>query len=153
MDLASAAVAVDVVGMAETAAPVLLTEEKHLAHLPEFNGKTICLDRDKNVFASAPDSNPKANVSPEDRVYVIYTSGSTGVPKGVAVRHFSLVNYSWFICERLELDKEAAGLHFATVSTIAADLGNTCIFPSLISGGCLHVIGYETAMSPAAQSL
>jgi amino acid adenylation domain-containing protein len=135
--------------LAETAAPVLLTEEKHLARLPEFNGKTICLDRDKNVLAFAPDSNPETNVSPENRVYVIYTSGSTGVPKGVAVRHFNLVNYSRFVCDRLGLGKEAAGLHFATVSTIAADLGNTCIFPSLISGGCLHVIGYETAMSPA----
>ncbi|HZP18252.1 MAG TPA: non-ribosomal peptide synthetase, partial [Terriglobales bacterium] len=66
-----------------------------------------------------------------------------------AVRHFNLVNYSHFICRRLKLDQYPDGLHFATVSTISADLGNTCIFPSLISGGCLHVIGYETAMSPA----
>ena len=41
------------------------------------------------------------------------------------------------------LSKFPEGLHFATVSTIGADLGNTCIFPSLISGGCLHVIRYE----------
>src|SRR5262249_51860506 len=39
-----------------------------------------------------------------------------------------------------------APLTFATVSTISADLGNTVIFPSLISGGCLHVVGFETAM-------
>src|SRR4029077_11475387 len=35
------------------------------------------------------------------------------------------------------------GLHFATVSTLGADLGNTCIFPALISGGCLHIMRYE----------
>ena len=138
--------------LGETGAPVLLTEEKHVAQLPEFNGKTICLDRDQGLFAAASDSNPDVKVSPENRVYVIYTSGSTGAPKGVAVRHSNLVNYSNFICRRLKLEQESAGLHFATVSTIAADLGNTCIFPSLISGGCLHVIGYETAMSPAVFS-
>ena len=29
---------------------------------------------------------------------------------------------------------------FAVVTTISADLGNTCVFPSLASGGCLHVV-------------
>jgi acyl-coenzyme A synthetase/AMP-(fatty) acid ligase/acyl carrier protein len=67
------------------------------------------------------------------------------VPKGVAVRHRNLVNYADFIAKRLEVAKHAEGLQFATVSTLGADLGNTCIYPSLICGGTLHVIGYETA--------
>ena len=135
--------------LSETGAPVVLTQGKHADRLPEFNGKIICLDHDGDMLTSAPDGNPGVEMSPENRVYVIYTSGSTGAPKGVAVRHSNLVNYSHFIGQRLELEKYPEGLHFATVSTIAADLGNTCIFPSLISGGCLHVIGYELAMSPA----
>jgi amino acid adenylation domain-containing protein len=135
--------------LAETGAPVILTEEKHLNQLPEFKGKIICLDRDKALLAAVADTNPAAGSLPDDLVYVIYTSGSTGIPKGVAVRHSNLVNYSHFICRRLQLENHPQGLNFATVSTISADLGNTCIFPSLISGGCLHVIGYETAMSPA----
>jgi acyl-coenzyme A synthetase/AMP-(fatty) acid ligase/acyl carrier protein len=67
------------------------------------------------------------------------------VPKGVAVRHRNLVNYSHFITHRLRLGDYPEGLHFATVSTIAADLGNTCIYPALTSGGCLHVIGYDVS--------
>ncbi len=133
----------------ETGAPVVLTAEKHLGSLPEFSGKIICLDRDRDLLAKSPDSNPDAKASPQDLVYVIYTSGSTGTPKGVAVRHFNLVNYSHFISHLLKLEEHSVGLNFATVSTISADLGNTCIFPSLISGGCLHVIGFETAMSAA----
>src|SRR5262249_43719763 len=69
-------------------------------------------------------------------------------PKGVAVEHDNLVNYTGFIARRLRLDEHdaAGGLGFATVSTIAADLGNTCIFPALASGGCLHVISHERGM-------
>ena len=133
----------------ETRAPVLLTQQKYLHVLPEFGGTTLCLDRDAELLANSPDSNPAVGVSPQDLVYVIYTSGSTGTPKGVAVRHFNLVNYSHFICRWLALEQHPEGLNFATVSTISADLGNTCVFPSLISGGCLHVIDYETAMAPA----
>src|SRR6185369_10587998 len=40
------------------------------------------------------------------------------------------------------------GVGYATVSTLAADLGNTAVFPSLCSGGCLHVIAQDRAMSP-----
>ena len=135
--------------LSETGAPVVLTQQKHVDRVPQFQGKVFCLDHDGDLLASAPDGNPGVEMSPENMVYVIYTSGSTGAPKGVAVRHSNLVNYSCFICQRLELEKYPEGLHFATVSTIGADLGNTCIFPALISGGCLHVIGYELAMSPA----
>ena len=91
-----------------------------------------------------PVENPPTVAGPENFAYVIYTSGSTGTPKGVAVRHRNLVNYTSFIQRRLELD-QSIPLHFATVSTFGADLGNTCIYPSLVSGGCLHVIAHDVS--------
>jgi non-ribosomal peptide synthetase component F len=39
---------------------------------------------------------------------------------------------------------------FATVSTFAADLGNTVIFPTLCGGGCLHLISQDRAIDPKA---
>ena len=126
-------------------ATALITESKLLAQMPEFAGKTLCLDRDEQLWAAQPVTNPDPLTSPDHLVYVIYTSGSTGVPKGVAVRHRNLVNYGHFLTRRLELDRYPEGLQFATVSTIGADLGNTCIFPAMISGGCLHVIAYDTS--------
>ena len=123
----------------------LITQQKLLGQMPEFAGKTLCLDRDQALWNKQPESNPRVETTPENLVYVIYTSGSTGVPKGVAVRHRNLVNYTEFITRRLQLEKYPEGLHFATVSTLGADLGNTCIYPALVSGGCLHVIAYEVS--------
>ncbi|HYW08530.1 MAG TPA: AMP-binding protein, partial [Longimicrobium sp.] len=78
-----------------------------------------------------------AAVPPASLAYVIYTSGSTGRPKGVGVEHRQLLAYVRGVAARLALP---AGAAYATVSTIAADLGNTAIFPSLCGGGSLHVI-------------
>ncbi|HEY9813069.1 MAG TPA: amino acid adenylation domain-containing protein, partial [Candidatus Sericytochromatia bacterium] len=86
-------------------------------------------------------------VTSENLAYVIYTSGSTGKPKGVAIEHQQLLNYLDGILERLNLP---AGASFATVSTIAADLGNTAIFPALCTGGCLHIVAKERASDPEA---
>jgi amino acid adenylation domain-containing protein len=129
-------------------AAALITESTLVGQMPEFTGPVLALDRDEKLWASQPKTNPAVNPNPENLVYVIYTSGSTGVPKGVGVRHRNLVNYAHFITQRLELSQYPEGLQFATVSTLGADLGNTCIYPSLISGGCLHIVRYETATDP-----
>jgi amino acid adenylation domain-containing protein len=134
--------------IAETKSPLVITQESLLPQLPEIEAVVFCLDRDLAKLTSQPLTNPGLINDSNDLAYVIYTSGSTGVPKGVAVRHRNLVNYAHFIRSKLGLDKleNSSGFDFATVSTLSADLGNTCIFPSLISGGCLHVISYETSM-------
>ncbi|MGL5076799.1 MAG: thioester reductase domain-containing protein, partial [Waterburya sp.] len=86
---------------------------------------------------------------PDNLVYAIYTSGSTGTPKAVAIEHRQLVNYVYSIIDRLNI---SPGASFATVSTFAADLGNTMLFPALCTGGCLHIIDQETASDPQAFS-
>jgi amino acid adenylation domain-containing protein len=125
-------------------ASALLAEAKFVSHMPSFNRPMIVIDDDREQWAHMPVENPPTVTGPENLAYVIYTSGSTGTPKGVAVRHRNLVNYTSFIQRRLKLD-ESIPLHFATVSTLGADLGNTCIYPSLVSGGCLHVIAHDVA--------
>ena len=85
---------------------------------------------------------PAVAVKPEHLAYVIYTSGSTGKPKGVCIEHRNIVNYVQGVIARLRLEP---GMSYATVSTIAADLGNTVVFPALVSGGTLHVISQERA--------
>src|SRR6266496_1429706 len=130
----------------------LITEAKFAAQMPAFAGAMVVLDEDQAQWASEPPTNLEKNTTPENLVYVIFTSGSTGVPKGVAVRHRNLVNYADDIGKRLRLQeyKNKEGLQFATVSTLAADLGNTCIYPALLSGGCVHLVSYERATDARA---
>ncbi len=134
--------------LAETRAPVIVTQEKLVPALPETAAHVLCLDADRAAIGRESDANPAALTRPQDIVYVIYTSGSTGLPKGVAVRHENLVNYTQYIGERVDAASfdDQGGLSWSTVSTLAADLGNTSIFPALASGGTLHVIDQEMAL-------
>jgi len=129
--------------LAESGASILITNNGAVTNQTFESTETIDLDRDRALLETQPDTNPTSITQPDNFVYVIYTSGSTGTPKGVAVRHRNLTNYTQFILQRLRIN---GPLNFATVSTISADLGNTCIFPALVSGGCLHIIGYDVAM-------
>jgi amino acid adenylation domain-containing protein len=124
---------------------VALTERKLGGRLPTFWGQTILMDEEWERISQESGNEPESRVVAENLAYTIYTSGSTGKPKGVMVRHRSLVNYTRDICRQLSLEGDGDGAHFATVSTITADLGNTCIYPSLVSGGCLHVLSHEEA--------
>lgn len=120
----------------------ILTQEKWQSRLPITGTPMHCLDFHDWIFSGEPSNNPDRVIHPMELAYVIYTSGSTGVPKGVAVTHLGVLNYTGFICRALRAE---ADLNYATVSTLGADLGNTVIFASLASGGCLHVIEYDTA--------
>jgi amino acid adenylation domain-containing protein len=130
--------------LVDSAAVLLITAGWPADKSIPFAGERIDLNLQRALLTSMPHSNLSPVANPDNLVYVIYTSGSTGIPKGVGVTHRNLFNYTQFILRRLEIDSP---LQFATVSTITADLGNTVIFPALVSGGCLHLLSYEVAMS------
>lgn len=118
----------------------------------------IELDFDTPALRSQSDENPAINATPDDRAYVLFTSGSTGTPKGVSVSHANVVHYTRAISRVLaDVPADASGdglpamasLNFGLVSTLAADLGNTSVFPSLLSGGTLHVFTRDLTTEPA----
>lgn len=95
--------------------------------------------------AGAPDTVlPSPALS--DLAYVMFTSGSTGQPKGVEISHANLANYCDAIIDLLGLDDHP--LHTGVVTAISTDLGNTCIFPTLASGGCVEFIPPDDALDP-----
>jgi amino acid adenylation domain-containing protein len=131
--------------LGETRPPALLTSAALAPRLPDYAGAIVLFE---DPLEAEPETDPGPNAKPSDLCCIIYTSGSTGAPKGVAARHSNLANYIQFIRARLDLAHQSEPWHFATVSTISAILGNTGVFGALMSGGCLHVIDYETAMAP-----
>ena len=134
--------------LADAKVTCLLTQERVLPRLPGDAPETVCLDTFDWTAAAGPER-PDVGVRPDNLAYVIYTSGSTGRPKGVCIEHRNIVAYVLAICERLRFEP---GMNHATVSTIAADLGNTVIFPALATGGCLHVVSQQRAENQALLS-
>ena len=131
------------------AAPALvLAEEPFLDRLPAGTAPVL-LDVGDAVSSDAPALPELLPVLPESAAYVLFTSGSTGEPKGVVVEHRQLRNYVDAVTARLGL-LPGEEIHFGLVSTFAADLGHTVLFPALCSGGCLHVVAADTALDPEA---
>ena len=103
--------------------------------------------RDEATWQQAPATAINVEIQAQDAAYVLFTSGSTGTPKGVIVEHRQLASYVTSVSRRLAL---AAGERSAVVTSLAADLGYTLLFPALLSGGELHLLDKETAMDAQA---
>ncbi|HEX4954997.1 MAG TPA: amino acid adenylation domain-containing protein [Thermoanaerobaculia bacterium] len=120
----------------DTRAPVLVATSSVAPALAPEGCVRLDLDREQARLATLPAEPPAALTRPENLAYVLFTSGSTGRPKGVAVEHRQLLSYLAGVQGPLDL---SPGSSFAHVSSFAADLGNTAIFPALLGGGCLYV--------------
>lgn len=103
--------------------------------------------REEAAWQQAPTTATNVEIQGQDAAYVLFTSGSTGTPKGVIVEHRQLASYVASVSRRLQL---AAGERSAVVTSLAADLGYTLLFPALLSGGELHLLDKETAMDAQA---
>jgi aspartate racemase len=118
--------------------PVLLTQERLVAGLPEHDTKVICLDSDWETIARENGENPGVSTLPENLAYVIYTSGSTGQPKGVLVSHHSIAGHCRNAQRYYELDSRDVVLQFASLSF---DVSLEEILPTLIVGARLVIMG------------
>ncbi|NSL85714.1 amino acid adenylation domain-containing protein [Chitinophaga sp. Mgbs1] len=128
----------------DTQVKVLLTAADAFDDTTAFTGDTFLMDRLQTLpAATLPVVLPATRQ--ESLAYVIYTSGSTGEPKGVMITHRSLMDYCEGIRAVTNIDTCRT---FGLVSTIAADLGNTVLFPALITGGALHVYDNDALLTP-----
>ncbi len=127
---------------------VIVSQTALADRLPEPEAALVCIDGDEAAIAAGRTTPPEVATGPEDLAYVMYTSGSTGTPKGVQVTHGNLAAYTLGIIERLGIEEDPE-LRFGLVSAISTDLGNTAIFPTLASGGCVQVFS-EAAITDSA---
>jgi len=120
--------------------PVLLTQKRLVAGLPECEARVICLDSVLEAIASESEENLFNATTPENLAYVIYTSGSTGQPKGVLVSHGSIADHCCSAQRYYELDASDGVLQFASLSF---DVSLEEILPTLIVGAKLVVMGTD----------
>lgn len=88
-------------------------------------------------------SEPPTAPDPEDLAYILHTSGSTGVPKSVAMSHRGLTRLI-----RSQVDDNPRGLSTAVLTAMSFDVTFQEIFPTLITGGCLHLLSEPDRRNP-----
>jgi amino acid adenylation domain-containing protein len=130
--------------LTDSRASILVTEGSLRERFAGFSGPALTVD-DVRATGGAPPRRRPDPAAGLGLAYLIYTSGSTGTPKGVAVEHRQLIHY---VNALTACHPSLAGCSFASVSTVAADLGNTAIYTALLTGGCLHLISQECATDP-----
>ncbi|WP_405915769.1 amino acid adenylation domain-containing protein [Streptomyces sp. NBC_00728] len=121
--------------LADTAAPVLLTDEALADHpvAAATTARLVVLD-DSTVPEGLPVTAPVSGVHPDEPVYAMFTSGSTGVPKGVAVTHRNVADLA-------AQSRYAGGAHRRVLfhSPAAFDASTYEIWVPWLNGGTLVV--------------
>jgi len=125
--------------LADSQAPVLLTQQSLLPHLPQHSAQIICLDRDwPAIQTDSVIKNQKSKIkNPQSLAYLIYTSGSTGQPKGVLVPQRGLINLAQAQRQIFDLTPASRVLQFASLSFDAAIFE---IVMALTTGAALYLI-------------
>ena len=115
--------------------PVVLSQQRLAANLPETGARVVRLDGDWDDIVRGSVENSRTFVRPESWIYLIYTSGSTGRPKGVCMPHRALVNLvEWHLAAAT---KSARTLQFASLNF---DISFEEIFSTLATGACLFLV-------------
>ncbi|MBR8838778.1 MAG: amino acid adenylation domain-containing protein [Stigonema ocellatum SAG 48.90 = DSM 106950] len=102
--------------LSDSRLPILLTQQKLVAFLPEHQARIVYLDSDREEIATKHELPPISDVTPENLAYVIYTSGSTGKPKGVKVAHRGLCNLATAQIKLFDVKPDSRILQFASLS-------------------------------------
>lgn len=129
--------------LADTAAPVILTERHLLEKLPQTKSRIICLDTDWPEIAAESGEDLDIEVYPENIAYLIYTSGSTGQPKGVLIAHRGLCNLSEAQLSCFGVKPENRLLQFASLTFDASIFE---IAMGLRAGASLYFASLDSVM-------
>ncbi len=132
--------------LSDSAAPVVLTQERLCAAISSAGRMVLCLDSDSGRLSERSVANPPVEIHGDNAAYIIYTSGSTGKPKGVVVTHDNVV--------RLLTQTEpwygfGASDVWPWFHSYAFDVSVWEMWGALFYGGRLVVVPHLVSRSPA----
>jgi amino acid adenylation domain-containing protein len=129
--------------LADSGAPVLITQQRFLGVIDARGASVICMDADRDRLTAHSGDPLQIESDPEQLAYVIYTSGSTGQPKGVEVRHRSVANLIAHM-----RDRPGIGPHdvLANLTTPAFDLSVPDWYLPLTTGARIVIIPREATL-------
>jgi amino acid adenylation domain-containing protein len=128
----------------DTAAPLIVTQEKLRATLGVTHAELICIDSDHGAIVLESPENIESGARGENLTYVIYTSGSTGRPKGAMITHRSAVNLVTDAVRNLRLERDSRFLQFASLSF---DVAVEEIYPVWSIGGAVVLLSDNLSYS------
>ena len=126
---------------------LLITESRLLERLPAKLPQLICLDKESRIGAQEDYSVLPSRTNADDLAYVMYTSGSGGTPKGVEIRHGSLVNLLAAIQREPGI---CAKDRLLAVTTLSFDISALELFLPLLSGAQLVIASGNAVVDGAA---
>ncbi len=101
---------------------------------------------DVQQLKNGPSAERLPEIDPEAIAAILYTSGSSGVPKGVALSHRAMCNFSRWAAQTFTV---GAGDRIASLSPLHFDLSVFDLFSSLSQGASVHFIPDRLTMAPS----
>ncbi|HEU4684177.1 MAG TPA: amino acid adenylation domain-containing protein, partial [Nitrospira sp.] len=105
--------------------------------------RVVSLESEDERLRQESDEDLPPSATPDDIAYILYTSGSTGQPKGVEIRHRSLVNFLWSM--KREPGCSARDI-LLSVTTLSFDIAGLELYLPLLVGGRVEIVSRAAAM-------
>ncbi|MEA5617994.1 amino acid adenylation domain-containing protein [Cronbergia sp. UHCC 0137] len=121
--------------LADTQAPILLTQQSLVNKLPASKTHIICLDTDWEKISNQSQDNLTCNAIADNLAYITYTSGSTGQSKGVCTIHRGVVR----LVKNINYANLTQKQTFLQLAPISFDASTFEIWGSLLNGGKLII--------------